>query len=535
MNPFIFFGITFCMYSHVQSLNVEPVLPTINATFNATVELQWQVTLQPPEEIFKILVRMSPGLIGILSGNKDGINVDKDGTKLFGDRISGIYNKSSDIVTLTLQNIKQNETLVFELVVLLSSLVSKTANISIERISGVPIFCGKHLESEYTIKENISLTIAQDICGNPKPTVKWRVGENKFSKVTTSTKINNATGQYNYTFNTRALNRTDCGKNLTITASNTEGSIDRHAKIYVNFTPFPVVITASKRHNKSCVFVKWNKKETGNCVIAYHLQFNTKMAIYNTTKTDFTFCNLPNASNVTVWASYRGNISKKVNSAIEETTTTTTQTTITSKTGDRTSNTTISTKQVIKNSSDDTNIGLIIGIVGGILFVIIVIIIVVCVLKHKKKNGTGNHSGYAMRVTGEENNYVTDPTHRNRRQPANPDDPEQAIYSELGPGGGRTGPRPAPEQSDYAEMKVDAMGYPIDGAKASEPPTYAPVIKPREGAKRRTPSPPRSNVDGARAAASSEPPAYAPIMKNRSSSRGRSPPPDEDDHEGVIV
>lgn len=42
------------------------------------------------------------------------------------------------------------------------------------------------------------------------------------------------------------------------------------------------------------------------------------------------------------------------------------------------------------------------------------------------------------------------------------EDPNQAIYSELGPGG-RAGPKPAPAASNYAEVKVDDTGYPISG------------------------------------------------------------------------
>jgi len=42
------------------------------------------------------------------------------------------------------------------------------------------------------------------------------------------------------------------------------------------------------------------------------------------------------------------------------------------------------------------------------------------------------------------------------------EDPNQAIYSELGPGG-RVGPKPTPQQSNYAEVKVDDNGYPITG------------------------------------------------------------------------
>nr|ADL39773.1 allorecognition 1 [Hydractinia symbiolongicarpus] len=532
MDPFTFMCITLCMYRHVQSLNVKPVLPTIKTTFNATVELQWQVTLEPSETILSITVRELPSLIGILTGNVDGFNVAQGGRKLFGDRISGIFNNSSNIATLTLQNIQYEETLTLELVVVSSKLVIKAANISIVEISGSPRVCGRKLKSNYTVNESGFINITQDICGYPKPEVSWTLGQENAGS-STSFAVDNVKRQYEYHYKTRSFNREDCGSNIAFIAKNTLGSINGNASIDVDFEPLEVTIVSTYDNITNCTNVTWSSEKTGSCNIKYHLQLVGNDTIQNTLDTHFTLCISATYYTVYVWGSYKGRIGKKSFSSNVPTTPSTT-TTATSATKSKTT-TNKSGGQVTTNNGNGTNIGLIVGIVGGILFVIIIIIIVVCVLKHKKKNGTGNHSGYSMRVTGGENNYVIDPTRSNGRQPANPDDPEQAIYSELGPGGGRTGPRPAPEQSDYAEMKVDAMGYPIDGAKASEPPTYAPVIKPREGAKRRTPSPPRSNVDGARAAGSAEPPTYAPVIKNRSSSRGRSPPPDEDDHEGVIV
>ena len=48
------------------------------------------------------------------------------------------------------------------------------------------------------------------------------------------------------------------------------------------------------------------------------------------------------------------------------------------------------------------------------------------------------------------------------------EDPSQAIYSELGPGG-RVGPKPIPNQSNYAEVKVDDYGYPVTGETQTPP------------------------------------------------------------------
>ncbi|XP_057301444.1 uncharacterized protein LOC130635932 isoform X2 [Hydractinia symbiolongicarpus] len=526
----LFVVVLFCLINYGFGGTVEPEASNVTVIRGKMLEISWTVSPTAGERVIGLQVYVLPNITSeILTGSSPLASVYAD--TLFGvGRLSATFSGST--YKLMLKNVSYTDSVTFQLqaIFLIGTKPDvKTSEIQVT-VNGKPSWCGMALESNYSVIETKTLTVRQGICGYPKPDGKWRVGEDNFEKSYNVSVINTATRHYEYTFKTRSISRTDCGKNITFSANNTLGSVTRNAAIDVTFKPLNVLFEESYRHNASCIYVAWCGEDTGNCIMNYHLQFLDKGIIYNTfttPNTNFTLCNATVTSivtNVSIWASYKGSIGQKNTSEISTKPPTTTTTTTTTK-----------VPITSKKSGDGSNIGLIIAIVGGILIVIIIIIIVVCVLKHKKKNGTGNHSGYAMRVTGEENNYVTDPTNLNRRQPANPDDPEQAIYSELGPGGGRTGPRPAPEQSDYAEMKVDAMGYPIDGAKASEPPTYAPVIKPREGAKRRTPSPPRSNVDGARAAASTEPPAYAPIMKNKSSSRGRSPPPDEDDHEGVIV
>ena len=64
------------------------------------------------------------------------------------------------------------------------------------------------------------------------------------------------------------------------------------------------------------------------------------------------------------------------------------------------------------------------------------------------------------------NNY--EPISHTGAQKAPKDDPGHAIYSELGPGG-RVGPKPTPNQSNYAEVKLDDDGYPITGDAQSPP------------------------------------------------------------------
>jgi len=69
--------------------------------------------------------------------------------------------------------------------------------------------------------------------------------------------------------------------------------------------------------------------------------------------------------------------------------------------------------------------------------------------------------------------------------------PDQALYAELGAGGGRKGPKPEPAQSNYAEVKVDDMGYPARGPTSDLPhipPSYNQAVS-RDMSRRHSPPP----------------------------------------------
>lgn len=356
---------------------MEPLLPTINTTFNATVELQWQVTLEPSEAIVSMTVRELPRLISILAGTVNGFNVDKEGKKLFGDRVSGIYNKSNNIVTLTLQNIQYSETLTFQLVVVLSTFVIKAAKISIVDISGSPRFCGRKVESNYSVIEGRILTVFQDICGNPKPDVKWKIEEDIFTSSSSSSVINNATRQYEYTFTTRPLNRNDCGINITVFASNTLGYFERNTMVHVEFNPSLVPGISLYRYNASCINVIWNREKTGNCVVHYHLQINNNGAIYNTSNRYFIFCSPLQVDTVVLWSSYKGNMGEKVVSTFSTTTSTPD---ITSTLSILTTN---SKKLVITSDNNQCTSNVIVAIVVAVTTTLLLVTIPLAILKRK--------------------------------------------------------------------------------------------------------------------------------------------------------
>ena len=75
-------------------------------------------------------------------------------------------------------------------------------------------------------------------------------------------------------------------------------------------------------------------------------------------------------------------------------------------------------------------------------------------------------------------------------------DPDQMLYAELGAGGGRRGPKSEPMESNYAQVKVDEMGYPARGPASdmSEPPQYPTSIN-RDRSRRHSPPPHYGGLD----------------------------------------
>ena len=74
--------------------------------------------------------------------------------------------------------------------------------------------------------------------------------------------------------------------------------------------------------------------------------------------------------------------------------------------------------------------------------------------------------------------------------------PDQMLYAELGAGGGRKGPKPEPMESNYAQVKVDEMGYPARGPASdmSQPAPYPTSIN-RDRSRRHSPPPNYGGMD----------------------------------------
>ena len=83
-----------------------------------------------------------------------------------------------------------------------------------------------------------------------------------------------------------------------------------------------------------------------------------------------------------------------------------------------------------------------------------------------------------------------------QKKSAPENNPGQLLYAELGAGGGRKGPKPEPVESNYAQVKVDEMGYPARGPASdmSQPVPYPTSIN-RDRSRRHSPPPNYGEID----------------------------------------
>lgn len=74
----------------------------------------------------------------------------------------------------------------------------------------------------------------QDICGHPKPYVEWKLEEDSFSGSSSSMLVNNTLRKYTYSFTTRQMVRSHCGKKITYTARNEFEKVEENSTIHIS-------------------------------------------------------------------------------------------------------------------------------------------------------------------------------------------------------------------------------------------------------------------------------------------------------------
>ncbi|XP_057301173.1 uncharacterized protein LOC130635737 isoform X1 [Hydractinia symbiolongicarpus] len=441
----ILLTIWLCSVHQAISGTVEAIKTNFEVPVNQTANLQWRVAIDAGE-------RMSTANVFVLgSPNVQIIKLvsipTAAGEAMFGNRLSASLEEG--IYTLSIKKIKFNEKKHFDLRVIFDSPVlhSKNATVVIKDVIGGPLFCGANISKSYIVIEETALTLKQDVCGNPKPDVQWKMSsDSAYMPSESSVLKENITRTYQYTYTTKALTRANCGHIIEFRASGHKPYITEQTIININFTP-AVATAIAYYHQDNCVHVNWKTEDTGNCKVTYQLTFNTGKN-FEVTGNTFKNCSqeILRTTSVNIRGIYNG------------------------QRGDKSEDVFSSTRPPNPPKKDDgNNKGLIIGVVVSVIIIIIIIIVIVCVLKRRKND----ESNYPLRYEEpEENDYVMDLNMpKTYAQPSSSEDrknnPDQVIYSDVGMGGGRTGPKPVVAPAIYSEMKVDSRGYPVDGNNLS--------------------------------------------------------------------
>lgn len=456
---FILF-LTFVCGGNVKPLNGQS---EVTGMLDQDMTLQWQITFLK-DEILQSHDIYLPNRTKIVSNIPPELT--PVGKQMYGTRLVPVYDADAAVFKLTLKNVKFTDSSHnFTLVVAFErkddfNRRTGIAEISIVNVEGGPKLCGDNITA-ITREEGSMLVAIQDVCGKPTPLVTWKfASEKNFKNSTSFGLINKEIQLYRYTYMHQNLSREQCWEPIIFKAISRLGSVTGRAMVNVTFVPAKVM-GGNYYDRDNCTYVTWRRERTGNCRVMYYLQFGNGAKV-NTLGTMYKKCNdaaLMQVDSVTIWGKYglkEGEKFTLVKTTPPPPTTTTSTTTTTSKPP-------IHPEE--HSSESSTNIGLIIGVVIGVIcFIAIIIIIAVCVLKRRKQKKQDAADGFRMLSPHHSENEYASPVLLDSQQNED-EDPNHALYSKLGPGGGRTGPRPALEHSNYAEIKVDAMGYPVDGAK----------------------------------------------------------------------
>uniref|UniRef100_A0A7M5XKP7 Uncharacterized protein n=2 Tax=Clytia hemisphaerica TaxID=252671 RepID=A0A7M5XKP7_9CNID len=332
-------------------------------------------------------------------------------------------------------------------------------------VQGGPVYCGAQLKSSYNIGLNARRKYELCIESNPAPEITYKFPSDVEEGVKGIVTGPSWDHQYTASFELPSVTAENCGKEMsyTVTTPNLQGSTPLTGKATLTLTDLPLDVTISTfSYEYGIPTVMWRKIEAGLCSdnIVYYMEVSNQTAIISKGPLNGTSQVVDELGNepkeVVMWAEYDGPTGKKTGQRVTfgftKTTTTTTTTTTTVKPAVPVAN---------DPAKDDDNLGLIVGgAVGGVIVLAVIIIIVVILMRRKKSAQKDGHTEIPLNQW-RENDY--EPVSNNstaKRQ--GEDDPNHAIYSELGPGG-RVGPKPTPASSDYAEVKVDDYGMPITG------------------------------------------------------------------------
>lgn len=168
------------------------------------------------------------------------------------------------------------------------------------------------LATSYTVNEEKQLSVTNEVCGNPKPVLTWKLQkELKYSFSDDVALMHMSSMRYRYVYKSRRLTREDCGTNIVFNATGANGMIKGETLIDVTFSPRKIQNAIFYKDN-DCINGIWTREATGKCALNYHLQFEGGRDIFNTTDTYYAVCNVFNASSVLIWASYKNKYGEKI-------------------------------------------------------------------------------------------------------------------------------------------------------------------------------------------------------------------------------
>ncbi|XP_057301985.1 uncharacterized protein LOC130636323 isoform X1 [Hydractinia symbiolongicarpus] len=214
--------------------NVTAISNSMTAKLNSTVVLQWKLfnslRMYLRMDKIRLLLYAVPNLVEpliIVRYYRFGVvEILNASIEMFGNRISATYNGS--MFTVLLNKVVYTDSHKYLLRVMdyyyrLQSTV--TLN-----VTGGPDDCGDSLKSMYNVEEFEKLLVTKEICGHPKPTVRWKFQRNRFYSPSASSQlINNSTRLYRYSFEWRNITRANCGRKLLFSASGYGESLSENA------------------------------------------------------------------------------------------------------------------------------------------------------------------------------------------------------------------------------------------------------------------------------------------------------------------